>query len=279
MKKLSLLLFCALLFIGCQQKNITQEQPKERIVSLNGSITEILAELDQTDNIVGVDVTSTYPESVKEKAQDLGHATKISVESILALQPTTLYATQADLNQQAIEQLSNAGINVEIVEQNFSLEGTKQMIQDVARSLNNTSYNDILANIDTQVKGITPITPQPKVLFIYARGAGTLMVAGQNTPLDTMITLAGGQNAVQGFDNYKPLTPESLLNANPDYILMFSTGLQSLGGQQGILQIEGISQTNAGKNNKIIVMDGQLLSGFGPRVGEAIIELNQQLSQ
>ncbi|MHC5354423.1 heme/hemin ABC transporter substrate-binding protein [Myroides sp. LJL115] len=258
---------------------MSQDQPQERIVSLNGAITEILAELDQTDNIVGVDVTSTYPEKIKDKAQDLGHATKISVESILALQPTTLYATKADLNQQAIEQLSNAGVHVEIVEQNFSLDGTKQMIQDVARSLNNTSYNDILANIDTQAKGITPLSPQPKVLFIYARGAGTLMVAGQNTPLDTMITLAGGQNAVQGFDNYKPLTPESLLNANPDYILMFSTGLKSIGGEQGILQIEGISQTNAGKNNKIIVMDGQFLSGFGPRLGQAILELNQQLAQ
>ena len=47
----------------------------------------------------------------------------------------------------------------------------------------------------------------------------------------------------------------------------------------GVLKLEGISSTNAGKNKKIIAMDGQLVSGFGPRVGEAAVQLNQLLHQ
>ena len=41
---------------------------------------------------------------------------------------------------------------------------------------------------------------------------------------------------------------------------------------------EGLAKTKAGKNKNIIAMDGALLSGFGPRVGEGVVELNQLLS-
>src|SRR5690606_33743928 len=104
-----------------------------------------------------------------------------------------------------------------------------------------------------------------------------MMVAGQNTPLDAVINLAGGVNAAQGFEDFKPFTPEALLEANPDAILMFDSGLQSIGGAEVILNIEGVGQTNAGKNKKIIAMDGQYLSGFSPRLGDAVLELNQKL--
>lgn len=266
-----------LLLAACnnsKQNNISTQQKKERIISLNGSITETLVALNHAQDIIAVDVTSTYPQYIKENATDLGHSSKVTVESILSLQPTTLYATRVDLTPESVEQLYKAGVNVEIIDQEFSLDGTKKMIEQIARSLNNTSYGELTKQIQEQYASITPIVDKPKVLFIYARGTSVLMVAGQNTPIDTMINLAGGQNAVQGFDNYKPLTPEALIQANPDYILLFTTGLQSLGQTQGILKIPGMDQTSAGKNQQIIAMDGQLLSGFGPRVGQGIIELN-----
>src|SRR5690606_35624661 len=81
------------------------------------------------------------------------------------------------------------------------------------------------------------------------------------------------------FEDFKPLTPEALIQSNPDYILLFEKGLESLGGIDGVLQIQGINQINAGKNKQIITMDGALLSGFGPRVGQAAKELNQLLSK
>lgn len=60
---------------------------------------------------------------------------------------------------------------------------------------------------------------------------------------------------------------------NPDYLLFFESGLQSLGGLEGVRQIRGIEETNALKNNGILAFDGLYLSGFGPRVGKAALEL------
>lgn len=285
MKKLTALFLIVTAMMSCNSKKEQESTPvettqvKERIISLNGAITETLVALGEKENIIAVDVTSTYPEDIKTTAQDLGHTSKISIESIMALKPTIIYATEKDLNDDFKSQLEKTKIRLEVIKQEFSLEGTKTLIKTVAKSLNNENYQPLLDKIDQDLQDLPSFENKPKVLFIYARGAATLLVAGDKTPVNNIVGLAGGQNAVTEFEDFKPLTPESLLNSNPDYILMFTTGLQSMGGVDGVLKIDGINKTNAGKNKKVIAMDGLLLSGFGPRVGQAAKELNQLLSE
>lgn len=250
---------------------------KHRIISLNGAVTEIIAALGHEDDIVGVDVTSTYPESVKNNAKDLGHVRSISIEGLMALKPTLILATDKDISPELLEKIKASGVQVEVYNQEFTPEGTKNLIADVAKTLNNNSYQLLQDKVDADLTKIPALEKETKVLFIYARGAGTLMVAGAKTPVDKVIELAGAKNAITEFEDFKPLTPEALIKGNPDVILMFDSGLGSLGGPQGVLKIQGVSQTNAGKNKRIITMDGGLLSGFGPRVGEAALELNSKL--
>lgn len=283
MKKIMTALAVAVVFASCNKKQETNEsatQPevkKERIVSLNGAISETLAALDNSENIIGVDVTSTFPEELKTKATDLGHVRSITAESILALQPTLIFGTSKDVNPTLNEQLNKANVKLILIDQKYRVDGTKQLVTDVAKAINKENYQPILDNISNQIATVKPFEKKPKVLFIYARGAGNLMVAGKETPLHSMIELAGAENAAASLTDFKPLTPEALLTTNPDVILMFNSGLQSLGGVDGLLKIEGLSATNAGKNKKVITMEGQLLSGFGPRLGEAVVELHNKL--
>ncbi len=281
-KHILLFSFLSIMVVSCKnEKQIdnTVTPPTHRIVSLNGAVTEIVAALGYQDQIVGVDVTSTYPEGVKESTINLGHVRSISLENVITLQPTLVLASDKDLNPDLIAKLTDAKIDVRTISQELSIEGTKKFIKDVAESIGDSNYTSLIEKIDADYAQITPFENQPKVLFIYARGAGTLMVAGKNTPMQRIIEISGGENAVNDFEDFKPLTPEALIQSNPDYLLFFETGLQSLGGIDGVLQIQGIEQTNAGKNKNIIVMDGQLLSGFGPRVGQAAAELNKLLSK
>ena len=91
MKKLFISTAILALLASCtnkESKNESTEEVKtentisnEKIVSLNGAITEILADLGEENNLVGVDVTSTYPASVKEKATDSGNALTSAVTS------------------------------------------------------------------------------------------------------------------------------------------------------------------------------------------------------
>lgn len=286
MKKFFSVLALAIVVASCNKKEenkttttetdtVTTEIKTDRIVSLNGAVTETLASLNVAGNIVGRDVTSTFPADLK--ATDLGHVRSITAESILALQPSVVFGTTKDVNPNLNEQLKKANIPLVLIDQEYSIEGSKKLITEVATKLKKDNYQPILDNITNKMATVKAFDKKPKVLFIYARGAGNLMVAGSGTPLHSMIELAGAENAAAALTDFKPLTPEALLTTNPDVILMFDKGLQSLGGVDGLLKIEGIATTNAGKNKKVVTMDGQYLSGFGPRVGDAVVELHNKL--
>jgi len=286
MKKFFSVLALAIVVASCNKKEenkttttetdtVATEIKTDRIVSLNGAVTETLAALDVAGNIVGRDVTSTFPADLK--ATDLGHVRSITAESILALQPSMVFGTTKDVNPNLNEQLQKANIPLVLIDQEYSIDGSKKLITEVATKLKKDNYQPLLDNISNKMTTVKAFDKKPKVLFIYARGAGNLMVAGSGTPLHSMIELAGAENAAAALTDFKPLTPEALLTTNPDVILMFDKGLQSLGGVDGLLKIEGISTTNAGKNKKVVTMDGQYLSGFGPRVGDAVVELHNKL--
>lgn len=266
---------------GAKKENTTEassEAPKSnnKIVTLSGGVTEIISALGHEKEIVGYDVTSTYPESLKATAKDLGHVRSMTIEPIMAVSPTLVLASNKDVNPELLGKIKASGIKAEIFDQEFTVEGTKKLIEQVAKALGNTDYQKLNDKIDADLKQIQPIAKKPKVLFIYARG-NMLMVSGKKTPMDALISLAGGENAVSDFEDFKPLTPEAVVKANPDVLFFFSSGLQGAGGNEGALKMPGVSQTNAGKNKKIIAMDGGLVSSFGPRLGEAAVGLNKLL--
>jgi len=269
----SLILLCACVLLSIS----SVAQTAQRIVSSNGTITEIICALGFERSLVGVDVTSTFPASVHQLPK-VGHNRNISAEPVLALQPSLILATDNFLSPAVVEQFKQTGVKTVVLKQDFNIAGTKQLIRQVAAALQAPAKGEALCKqLDKEQQALHIAQQGKKVLFIYARGAGTLMVAGQDTPLDHIITLSGGRNAAQGFKDFKPLTTEALVAANPDVILLFDTGLQSVGGVDGLLKVPGIPQTNAGKQQKVIAMDGQLLSGFGPRVIQAIRELSTKI--
>ena len=269
----SLILLCACVLLSIS----SVAQTAQRIVSLNGTITEIICALGFERSLVGVDVTSTFPASVHQLPK-VGHNRNISAEPVLALQPSLILATDNFLSPAVVEQFKQTGVKTVVLKQDFNIAGTKQLSRQVAAALQAPAKGEALCKqLDKEQQALHIAQQGKKVLFIYARGAGTLMVAGEDTPLDHIITLSGGRNAAQGFKDFKPLTTEALVAANPDVILLFDTGLQSVGGVDGLLKVPGIPQTNAGKQQKVIAMDGQLLSGFGPRVIQAIRELSTKI--
>lgn len=257
---------------------VCQATHAQRIISLSGTLTEIIVGLGLEKNLVGVDVTSTFPATI-EKLPKVGHVRQVGSEALLSLRPTEVIAIQeSGLRPEFVRQLEQTGVKVIQFKQTFSPAGTEELIKQVALHYKKVAQGQkMIQTMQAQMRKVTVGKIRPKVLFVYARGAGSLQVSGKNTSVDQLISLAGGTNAIQGFDDFKPLTTESLVAANPDYILLFHSGLQSLGGMEGLLKIPGMKLTTAGKKQQIIEMDGLLLTGFGPRLGLAIQALNKRL--
>jgi iron complex transport system substrate-binding protein len=249
-----------------------------RIVSANGTLSEILVGLGLEKYLVGVDVTSTYPASL-DKIPKIGHNRSIAAEGILALNPDVIiYTNQSMLSPAVVKQLNSSGKKVVEFKHEYSKEGAVKLIREVGAYFNaKPQAEKMVQSLQADLAKIAPNTTPKKLLFIYARGTGTLMVSGTGTSVDKMFALAGHKNAAQGFTEFKPLTAESLVAANPDVLVLFSSGLESLEGMNGLAKVPGVANTNAGKNKKVITMDGQLLTGFGPRLGKAALELSQKV--
>lgn len=280
---LGLIILSACTFSSCNVPTASQSAITDstKMVSTNGTLSEILVALGFENNIVGVDVSSTYPVSLQQRPK-IGHNRDISAEGVLALNADLAVGITAMVKPETAKQIRTAGTRLMVFDHDYTINGTRQLIRAVADSLGQTLRGDsVIAALDNDLASADSVIAQsegkPKVLFIYARGTGTMMVAGKHTQPDKMIELAGGVNAVSEFEDFKPLTAESLVAANPDVILLFDSGLSSLGGIDGLLEVQGIKETNAGKNRNVVEMDGQLLTGFGPRLGKAILELAEKI--
>ena len=252
-----------------------------RIVSLGGAVTEIVFALGHGNKVVGVDASSSYPEAVSDIAKVSYHR-RLSAEGIISLAPTLVIATTEAGPPEVIQQLRGAGISILILPHEPTVECTIEKIQIIGSALNKEKkaaeiigqINRDLILIETKIQ---KHIKKQKIIFIYARGKGNLMVAGKETAANTMVELAGAVNAVQDYKGYKPLTAEAVVAAAPDVILLMDSGLLSIGGAEKIWSIPGISLTPAGKSKRYQAVNGLRFLGFGTRVTQAALELNRLL--
>jgi len=200
----------------------------------------------------------------------------------LSMNPTVVFATEDAGPPEVIKQVEGAGVKVVTLSNKHTPEAAKERILKIGEALNLTEAAeklaaDLQADLDAATAKVAEVKSHPKVLFIYARGGGIMNVSGTGTSADAIITLAGGENAVQGYESYKPLTAEGAVEAAPDVILVTTRGLASSGGVEGLLKQPGLDLTPAGKAGRVVAMDDLYLLGFGPRLGDAVEDLCGEL--
>jgi len=274
MRKAAPILF--LLFIY----TLSFSQKADRIIAAGSAMTETVCALGDCGKIIASDRTSLYPAEI-QKLPSIGYRSGISSEGIISLQPTLVIAEKDYVESAVLTQIQSAGIKVVIMERVYTLNGTKHLIRQIAEVLNKKPEGEkLITKIEGQLAEAKAIVQKskvtPKVLCVYNRGTTSVDIAGTKT-FSAILPYAGAEPAITGVDGYKPLNTEALMGANPDYLLMFESGVQSLGGIDGVLKIGGVAQTTAGRKKQIIAMDGIKLSNFGPRFGEAVKELTLQL--
>ncbi|MEM7368297.1 MAG: ABC transporter substrate-binding protein [Bacteroidota bacterium] len=276
-----------LLVLGTEQREfqIGPIQEDLRIISLSGFLTEMLFELGYGEQIVARDVTSTYP-AAAHALPNLGHVTQLNAEAILQAQPDYVFVEKSQWAQaEALRQLEGSGIKIVQVPTSRHLKNAIYAATHISKHLQlpEDKFLQLKEQIETDSLALQEVLAQysarPSVLFIYARGTNRILVGGSNTDAAAMIEKAGGRNAIQSFDNFRALSPEALIEASPEVILMFESGLASLDGKEGLALVPGISHTPAFQNNRIIAMDGHYLMAFGPRVGKAALDLSHHIHQ
>lgn len=251
----------------------------ERMVVLNGHITEIVYALGLGGQVVGADVTSVYPEEAKNLPK-VGVRQRISAEGVLSLRPTLVLASTDAGPPQALEQIRNAGVPVVVIPDPNSIDAPAIKIRAVAQALGvpqrgETVIAPVQKKLDQAVALARTAKSKPRVLFLYLRGAGTQLAAGANTQIHALIEAAGAINAAadSGMDGFKAITAEAMVAARPDILIVNEIGLESVGGLAGLQRLPGVALTPAAQQRRILVFDDTYLLSMGPRTGDSFTEL------
>lgn len=249
-----------------------------KIITIGGSISETVYALGKGGNIIATDESTTYPPQVFQLPR-VPYVRNLTSEGILSLGSTLILASDDANPISAIQQMRDAGTDVLLIEEEESLEGVIHKLKTIGKALNEEekAFELIQRNEKQFARAMElrdSFSNAPTVMFVLAvRGESSFMVAGDNTGASSMIELAGGKNAFNSFQGYKNVSTESILAENPDYILVMQSRYEEIAN--GAKKTPGVNITNAVQKNRILGMDGNLLLGFGPRFGSAILELMQ----
>ena len=264
--------------------SIVRASPRKRVVSIGGALTEILFTLEADNDLVGVDSTSIYPPRALGYP-NVGYARQLSAEGVLSLRPSHILATEEAGPPAVLRQIAAAGLRITTLPAKHRYVGLRQRVLGVGRILErnetaqlvleqlDSTWDQVQRQIATQTKAsaVRPV----RVMFILTHSPAQVLVAGASTSAQAMLAYAGAVNALQGFKGYKPLTPESMIAAQPDCLLVTEQGLQAAGGLEAILKLPGLAQTPAGRSQAVVAMDALRLLGFGPRMPEAVLALHR----
>ncbi|MEM9047503.1 MAG: ABC transporter substrate-binding protein [Pseudomonadota bacterium] len=251
----------------------------ERVLTLGGSVTEIVFALGEQERLIGRDTTSSFPEAALT-LPDVGYVRALSPEGVLSIEPDLIIAIEGSGPPEAVEVLKSAQVPWVTVPEGYDAQAVRRKIEVVAAALGVPDRGATLAaQIDAALAdAIADASNErpPKVMFVLTMMGGRIMAAGAETSAEGIIRLAGGVNAMEGFEGYKQVSEEAVLAAAPDVILMMDRGGHAV-SDADIVAHPALGQTPAAAKQAIVRLPGLLLLGFGPRTPQAVQRLSEAL--
>src|SRR6476660_1936595 len=276
MKKI--LIVSALVFglfsVGCSRFHRAPADSKgAHYVVISPIYNEIIWALGAQNEVVGVDLSTTYPPEVKN-VQTVGYHRALSAEGILSLHPTTIIHDNNIGPPQVVQQLQQLNIPMKtFTAKNDSFDGTKALIREMGAYFHKEAKaEELCSTMDTQraasLEKVKKYKDHPKVAVIhFGRASNVYMVVskgsgGDGGGVSQMIELAGGEMAVEntGRGMQRLESPEIIAQANPDVILLTDFGYDRLNGSlDQIKALPGVGTSNAAKNNHIYRIEENVL--------------------
>ncbi len=269
-------------FYGCQNKNLEEKQiylkitddlEREvvlknkplRIISLAPNITEILFALEGGQAITAVTDYCDYPEQAKFKPRISGMINP-NYEKIIELNPDLIIMTVEGNNQNDFDKLEKLGYIIYVTRPK-NIKGILKSITDIGKIIGAEErsaalvkqLNERQAVIFQSIRNSLP----SKLFFIIS--VQPLISAARGTFIDEMITLLGGINIAAGsIVQYPIINRETVLKQNPDIIVAMEDVVKNK--YELLKHFPEWKNLKAFQNNKVFIVDSNILSRPGPRI-------------
>ena len=260
---------------SCREgRSVGKETLSPRIVSLAPSLTELVFILDMGDHLVGVTDHCNYPPEAKTKPR-LGGLKTISLEAVISRNPDIILGTEDGNEQSLLDQLRNLHLRLYTF-QPRTLEEVLDTIRSVSKVLGKEGrgqelVKELKAKQALVEKAVAGAKPVPAILVFQHE---PLILAGPGTFANDLIQKAGGVNlAADARIPYPRYSLEMLIEKSPEVIIDVSMsemeGAEKLASQYW----SQWPDLPAVKNQKVAVLDSDLVTRPGPRLFLSLVQL------
>ena len=262
---------------------VTLSKRPTRIVSLSPTATETLFAIGAGPQVVAVDDQSDYPKAAPRTSLS-GYTP--NVEAIAALRPD-LVVISFDPKGLS-DALGRLGIPVVFHNAAATLPGAYQQIRQLGRVTGRASEADrLVARMKRQIGSIVAkARTRASEATVYHELDPTLYSLTSSTFVGRVYALFGLKNiadaARAGGSDYPQLSPEYVIAANPDLIVLADTVCCGQKAQT-VAARPGWSRISAVRTGSVVRLDDSIASRWGPRlvnlvraVGTALTRLGRQ---
>ncbi len=281
MTRLSWVTTTALLALGSTAA-FTPSAASERVIAVGGSVTEIVYALGAGDQLIAADTTSLFPPAA-EALPKIGYMRALTAEGLLSLRPQLVLASQDAGPASVLTQIGQTGVRTAVIGVDLLPGSIPGRIRAVGQAIGRPARAETMAatfsaDLGAVTKATATLRDRPKVLFMLSTSGGAVLASGRGTAADAVIAAAGGQNAITGYEGYKPASSEAVAQADPAFILVTTQTFDAIGGADKIKQLPGVLATKAARDDRIIRFESGYLLGLGPRTAHAVRDLALALS-
>ena len=287
---MAIFVMAMMIFVGCSNKPTTMQDregnefnvPKEvnTIISTAPSNTEVLVALGLADKLVAVDKYSADVEGISEELPKIDFRNP-DAEAIIALNPDIVIASGHNKvgDEDPFALIKEAGIPVAYIPSSYSIDGIYEDIEFIA-NLTNTEKKgkELVDSMKKEVEKIKAIgdkiTDKKNVYFEIGAGSG-LYTFGNGTFLNELIETVGAPNIFADENSWITVTPEAVIDANPDVILANSPGTNEAGltAIEDIESRDGWDTITAVQNGDVYSIDNNASSRPSQNVIKALKEI------
>ncbi len=264
------------IYIDSRGAHISLEREYKRVISLSPNVSETIASLGGSNLLVGRTDYCTYPQEI-QSVESVGDLVSPSIEKIISLNPDIVIVSTIGQNQ-TLEALKNAHINVAYIDKSQTMDGTFSLIEDIGLILKREKEaKDIVATMKDEIKRVVErVSLREKKTTYYVAGFGQWgdFTATGDTFIHEMIELSGGDNIAKDAKNWT-FSLEQLLLKDPEIIILSSTwGSTFEETKKAFISYDSYTPLSAVKEDKIFPIDSDILNRQGPRSAKAVTLLS-----